>query len=72
MKASPAKGFGFYNWGQRSADRATTQTLTFTMASNLTITAYFKEMTRPTNAITSPGCEPEMDQLRDHRDWQSQ
>ena len=52
MTASPASGFGFVNWtGSITTNGATLQ---FTMASNLTFTANFADVAKPTNTITAP------------------
>ncbi len=54
MKATAAKGFAFYYWGG-GVPMSTNKTLTFTMVSNLTITANFKDVTKPTMpTITFP------------------
>ena len=53
MKATAATGFGFYFWdvGEVMTNSATVH---FTMASNLVISAHFKDTTPPTLAITAP------------------
>ena len=52
MTATAAAGFAFVNWtGSITTNGATLQ---FTMASNLTFTANFVDVTRPTNTITAP------------------
>jgi uncharacterized repeat protein (TIGR03803 family) len=53
MKATAAKGFAFYYWGG-GVPMSSNPTLTFTMASNLTITANFKDVTKPVATITFP------------------
>jgi hypothetical protein len=50
--ATAAAGFAFVNWtGSITTNGATLQ---FTMASNLTFTANFVDVTKPTNTITAP------------------
>ena len=52
MTATAGSGFAFVNWtGSITTNGATLQ---FTMASNLTFTANFVDVTRPTNTITAP------------------
>jgi uncharacterized repeat protein (TIGR02543 family) len=52
MTATATKGFGFTGWtGSVTTNNAA---LKFLMASNLTFTANFADITRPTNSITSP------------------
>lgn len=52
MTATPSPGFGFVNWtGSVATNNATVQ---FVMASNLTLTASFADVTKPTNNIASP------------------
>jgi uncharacterized repeat protein (TIGR02543 family) len=52
MSAKAAKGYAFVNW---TGSATTTSTkLTFTMASNLTFTASFKDTARPVDPILSP------------------
>ena len=52
MTATPSPGFGFVNWtGSVTTNNATVQ---FVMASNLTLTANFVDVAKPTNIITSP------------------
>ena len=53
MKAAATNGFAFYYWGG-GVPMSSNPTLTFTMASNLTITANFKDVTKPVAAITFP------------------
>jgi Divergent InlB B-repeat domain/Bacterial Ig domain len=52
MTATAVKGFAFLNW--TSSLTANAAKLTFVMASNLTFTANFVEVTRPVNIITLP------------------
>ena len=52
MTATAASGFAFVNWTGSFATNGAT--LTFTMASNLTFTANFTDVTKPTLTITSP------------------
>jgi len=52
ITAAPGTGFALVNWtGSITTNVATLQ---FTMASNLTFTANFVDVTRPTNTITAP------------------
>ena len=52
MTATAAAGFAFVNWtGSIVTNGATLQ---FTMASNLTFTANFADVAKPTNTITAP------------------
>jgi hypothetical protein len=52
MTATAGAGFAFTNWtGSLTTNNAT---LMFTMASNLTFTANFMDVQKPTNSITSP------------------
>jgi alpha-tubulin suppressor-like RCC1 family protein len=52
MTATAASGFAFVNWtGSTTTNGATLQ---FTMASNLTFTANFVDVTKPTLTISSP------------------
>lgn len=52
MTATPGPGFAFVNWtGSVVTNNATVQ---FVMTSNLTLTANFLDVTRPTIAITAP------------------
>jgi hypothetical protein len=53
MKATAAKGFGFTYWSG-SVPMTNDPTLKFTMASNLTIIANFKDVTPPVATITFP------------------
>jgi hypothetical protein len=53
MKATATNGFAFYYWGG-GVTMTSNPTLTFTMASNLTITANFVDVTKPTNGFTFP------------------
>jgi uncharacterized repeat protein (TIGR03803 family) len=53
MKATPAKGYGFFFWNVGAA-MSNNPTLTFAMVSNLVITANFKDTEAPTLKITSP------------------
>jgi len=53
MTATPAKGFGFYFWNV-GGSMTSSETVKFTMASNLVITANFKDITPPMVTITSP------------------
>ena len=52
LKATAAKGFGFYYWG--GVLLSNNPTLNFIMSSNLMITANFRDVTRPVATITSP------------------
>jgi uncharacterized repeat protein (TIGR03803 family) len=55
MKATAAKGFGFVNWTDGGGNVLTNGvTLDFSMASNLTFVANFKDITPPTLTITAP------------------
>ena len=53
LKAAASNGFAFYYWGG-GVPMSVNPALTFIMASNLTIIANFKDVARPTNAITFP------------------
>jgi hypothetical protein len=53
MKATAAKGFGFYFWDV-GGNMTNGSTLGFTMESNLVITANFKDIAPPTITITAP------------------
>jgi len=53
IKATAAKGFGFYYWDVGDSMSNSTS-LSFTMVSNLVITANFKDITPPTLTITAP------------------
>ena len=53
LKAAAAKGFGFSYWSG-GVPMTTASTLNFTMASNLTIIANFKDAAKPVVKITSP------------------
>lgn len=53
MKATPAQGFVFYYWNVGDT-MTNSPNLTFTMATNLTITANFKDVQLPTVTISSP------------------
>ncbi len=54
IKAQPQTGCVFSNWTSNLLPPSTAQTLTFTMVSNLVLTANFLEITHPTLAITNP------------------
>ncbi len=55
MTATPASGFGFVNWTDGHGNVLTNNaTLKFLMESNLTFTANFVDVTKPTLSITSP------------------
>jgi len=61
MVATPAKGFVFYYWdvywvagGLTNGFMTNSSTVSFTMVSNLDLTAYFKDITAPTIIITAP------------------
>jgi len=53
MTATPAQGFAFYYWSG-GVPMSDNRTLTFTMSSNLTIIANFKDVTKPVTTITFP------------------
>jgi len=54
MTATASNGFAFYYWGG-GVTMTTNKTLTFTMSSNLSITANFRDVTKPAMpAITFP------------------
>ena len=53
MKATAGKGFGFNYWNG-GVPMTTASTLTFTMASNLSVTANFRDVTPPVASITFP------------------
>jgi hypothetical protein len=53
MKATAAKGWSFYYWSA-GAFMTNNATLTFIMSPGLSITAYFKDITPPSVAITVP------------------
>jgi len=53
MKATASNGFTFYYWGG-GVTMTTNKSLTFTMASNLTIIANFADVTKPVATITYP------------------
>jgi len=53
LTAVAAKGYGFYYWSG-GVPMSNNPKLTFTMASNLTIIANFRDVTKPTVAITFP------------------
>ena len=53
MKATAGKGFAFYFWNV-GGTMSSNPDLSFTMASNLVITANFKDVTKPTLSITYP------------------
>jgi len=52
MSVKPAKGYAFVNWTGGAASTSTK--LSFVMASNLTFTANFKDISRPVNVILNP------------------
>lgn len=52
LAVKAAKGFGFVNW--TGSTNSTSTKISFVMASNLTFTANFKDITRPVNVILSP------------------
>ena len=57
MKATPAKGFGFFFWNivtDTSTNLSNNPSLTFTMVTNLVITANFQDITAPTITIALP------------------
>ena len=55
LTATPAAGFAFGNWSEAPGIVLTNgRTLTFTMVSNLTLTASFVDTQRPALTITSP------------------
>jgi hypothetical protein len=54
MKATPARGFGFYYWDIVGITTTSFATLNFTMVSNMVINAIFKDITPPTLKVTSP------------------
>jgi formylglycine-generating enzyme required for sulfatase activity len=56
MKAAGTNGFAFYFWGG-GVPMTANSTLNFTMASNLSITANFKDVTRPVATITFPAAD---------------
>ena len=53
MTATAAKGFAFYYWSW-GASMTNKPKLTFTMTSNLTVIANFKDVMKPMNGITFP------------------
>ena len=53
MKAVPATGFAFDSWSG-GVPTSTNRSLTFTMSTNLSITATFKDVQRPVDVILSP------------------
>jgi hypothetical protein len=53
LTAKAGTGFAFYYWGG-GVPMSVNPTLTFIMASNLTITANFKDVTKPVATITFP------------------
>jgi uncharacterized repeat protein (TIGR03803 family) len=53
MKATPARGFGFYFWNG-GVPMSSNPTLTFTMTNDLVINANFRDITPPAISITSP------------------
>jgi len=53
MTATPAKGFAFQYWSG-GVTMSRNPKLTFTMSSNLTISANFRDATKPVSKITSP------------------
>ncbi len=53
LKATPAKGFAFSHWSG-GVPMTGVPTITFTMSSNLTIIANFRDITPPTISITTP------------------
>ena len=53
MKATAGNGFAFYYWSG-GVPMSANPTLTFTMSSNLTIIANFRDVMKPTNAIAFP------------------
>jgi uncharacterized repeat protein (TIGR03803 family) len=55
MTAAAASGFGFVNWTDENGNPLTNSTtLKFLMESNLTFTANFVDVTKPTLTVTSP------------------
>jgi len=52
LTATPAAGYGFANW--TGAVTGTNKTATFTMTSNMTVTANFIDVQKPVVAITYP------------------
>jgi uncharacterized repeat protein (TIGR03803 family) len=52
LSVKATKGYVFLNWS--GATNSTSTKLTFGMASNLTLTANFKDITRPVNVILTP------------------
>ena len=55
MTASAASGFAFTNWTDGSGHVVTNRaTLQFTMGTNLTLTANFADVTRPTLSLVTP------------------
>jgi Divergent InlB B-repeat domain/Bacterial Ig domain len=55
MTASAASGFAFTNWMNGSGNMMTNRaTLQFTMVTNLTLTANFADVTRPTLSLVAP------------------
>jgi uncharacterized repeat protein (TIGR02543 family) len=52
LSVKAAKGYAFVGW--TGGTNTTAPKITFVMASNLTFTANFKDITRPVNAILSP------------------
>jgi uncharacterized repeat protein (TIGR02543 family) len=52
MSVKATKGYAFVNW--TGGTNTTSPKITFVMASNLTFTANFKDITRPVNVILSP------------------
>jgi hypothetical protein len=52
LRAKPAPGFGFSGWSGSS--NTASSNLTFIMASNLSFTASFVDVQKPTNSIVSP------------------
>jgi hypothetical protein len=54
LRAVPARGFGFYYWSGTNVTMSSNATLKFTMSSNLTIIANFKDTAKPVATTTYP------------------
>jgi uncharacterized repeat protein (TIGR02543 family) len=54
LTAAPASGYGFSSWTGDSVSNPTNKTVTFTMTANMTITANFMDILKPTVTVVAP------------------